>query len=299
MDPVLAETLEAESSAALPEAAPGRARVEALRIWQPAGGTVAVSRIVGVAADHGGRPARLAHHAVVDADRDAADALAGILLDDASLLDTWTGTPREDPPRPAPRAGAPARESAREALRALTEHAGAWAAHLAELASARGGAPAAVLVPEGTAMRPLLAAIVEAAADPTRLRVETLADRVATARPSLLVLWASARPAGMAVVADWSARRGTDAPPDRPAVPAPPPTTRRPAPATAELDLSGLPSPPGLPGAATGDRRGSPARPPRSSPRPARGSTLPVIACYALGAVAGAAAVALAWAAWR
>jgi hypothetical protein len=306
MDPTLARALASESGASLPPRA-GNSPSCVVRLWSPRPGAVAITRIVSIDADHAGRMARLAHHVVLERDDDPGRVILGMLLTPGALLDAWHGEPRLLARRHAP---ITAGSGSTAAFGDLTDHPNAWARHLASVASARDGTSSVAVVPPGTPINELVAAIVAASPDASLLRIETSTERVGTARPPLLLLEPAACAPGLRVVADWSERRGVTAPPassggssdTRPAPSTDPAATR------AELDLSRLPPPP-RPRAmarreepATARHRQAMERDESSAGTASRRgdtpSTLPIIAAYAAGAALGAAATALASALW-
>ena len=227
------------------------------RIWSvpyPKSSAVAITRIVPVAADYTGRPARLAHHVILVGAEVKLDALCAILLDQTAFRDTWTDPPTYLEPRtigPGPLTAEI--QASLDALAELTDHSSPWADYLAGQAEEQKPVPCTVLVPQATRMRQLLAAVVSRASDPLALRIETSEDHLVTARPSLLLIGArSSDPSGLTVVADWTDERGIIPPPQltvrSPRVTPQPKQPRH----TALLDLHGLPQPIGSNSSAAG-----------------------------------------------
>lgn len=264
------------------------------RIWPPAPRLVAISRIVPVAADFSGRPARLAHHVVLEPNEASGAVAAALLLDRKTFRDSWAGDPEELPARQAP-APATAGEllSAESAFERLTDAAKPWIGHLAESASRPRDRPAVVLVPAEAPLATLLAALLAARPSAMDARIETSDDRIAESRPSLLLLRAtrSGQPLP-SVIADWSVARGTAPPPCAPAA-----AVRAAAPIRDREDppeLGPLPPPPPALHGRTWDA--APARPAATCAAPlerpeaaADHPTTPEALCaFATGAAAGA-----------
>lgn len=199
-----------------------------------------VTRIVPVPADHTGRPSRLAHHLAIRSAEAAPTGIAALLADPATFRTTWETEPAFLPARTmTPAAAAPPAESL-EALERLTEHGAAWGSHLASLASQLTERPQLVLVPDGTPLRLVMAAIAACSSPGRAVRAETSCDHLVDARPALLVLRPmDDRPMALEPLVDWSNARGGMPPASREPEPARQLAPRRvPGP-----DLSGLQAP--------------------------------------------------------
>jgi GTPase-associated protein 1, N-terminal domain type 2 len=217
-----------------------------LRLWPvttATGPAMVLSRIVPVVADHTGRPARLAHHLVLMGTELTAASIAAVLLDDGVFCQNFQGQPRRLPLRHAPTA-APAAilDSAHAALRALTDHAEGWAAHLAAIGSRTQNEPARLLIPSKAPVQTIIAAIVEKSLRPSALRIATTEDSHGSIATSLVLLQQGV-PGTSRPIADWTNARGTASPPIGPTEPprrTPAAGARRQEPV---LDLSGLAPP--------------------------------------------------------
>jgi hypothetical protein len=264
------------------------------RIWPVGDGLLAISRIVPIAADHTGRPARLAHHVVLAGEEAAGPSIAAMLLDPSWFVDLWTGEPRHLPARPPP---APCRPEdlalAMVAMDHLTTDAGAWASALANRACQLRDVPESILLPPGAPTRQLLAAVLSRLPQALTARIETSDDRIAESRPSLMLLQPGpGRGSIPNVLADWSAGRSTTPPPAAPAAPVA--RQRRPIGGQGpELELGELPSPvpvasawsapanssaSTMADAQTDERRRQPPVPP---------TTTEALGAYAAGTIAG------------
>ena len=262
------------------------------RIWSPAPRMVSLSRIVPIAADYSGRPARLAHHVVLSQGEASGPTAAALLLDPSTFRSAWAGDPRQLPARAAPLPAGPERLAPAVAEFArLTEAAQPWIRHLSRCACGARDVPRVVLVPPGAPVATLLAAILGELRSVVDARIETSDDHAAESRPSLLVLPAGRGRRGLPdVLADWSSVRGTVGPPAAPTAPG----AATPEEAHAMPALDALPAP--LPARITpamGDVR--PPGPPvlaragaaaEDGPRqPTAGEAL---SAFAIGAAAGA-----------
>lgn len=213
----LARMLEHGSTAAITRLGKGvdPERFAIYRLWTVGTARLAVTRIVPVAADYTGRPARLAHHFVLEAEEVSGSTIAAILMDRTLFVNRWEGDPQRlknrvppaDPTASAPAAGCPG-------LTSVTDHGESWERALATEGCRTRASPVAVLVPSECDMRAVLASIARRCEDPRRLSIETSLDHLMDARPSLLVLRDRTIPTtGMQLLADWSTARGAAAPP--------------------------------------------------------------------------------------
>jgi hypothetical protein len=203
-----------------------------------------VSRIVPVIADFSGRQARLAHHVALEPRESTAEQVCSLLLSTDFFLDTWTGDPRWLPVRDLPTVSAERLTEAARAFEAITLNPREWCKFLATMSQRPTNNPQAVLVPPASETRLLLAAIVADATAVAQLRLETSADHLMTARPSVLIINpCSADPAGLALTADWATRQGAASPPATPVRKAASTIAIRDSPLTSPPDLANLPQP--------------------------------------------------------
>lgn len=202
-----------------------------------------LTRIVPIASDYSGRPARLAHHLVFEGQEASGQVLAGSLLEDGVFVDRWDGQPRRLDPRSAPFRSERGRQLADAELLRATRLPEEWSAYLAIEAGKPRISPCTVLLAESADLRLILAAIVARCGRCRRIRIETSEDQLLDARPSLLVLRRPpANREAYEIVADWSESPGETRPPgcSSDAPPHPNPTMRVEGPL---LNLESLPRP--------------------------------------------------------
>ena len=239
----VARLLAAGSTAAVPRLEPGAdaEQFAVYRLWH-VGTSLVLTRIVPVEADYSGRPARLAHHLVLEGPEACGSRAAALLMADGVFRDRWSGEPALLPPKDAPPRIADDRSAwAGACFGMLTEHAAEWERHLAAEAGLRSERPTAVLLPARSDLRAVLAAIVRHSPSGRRIRIETSLDHLPDANPAVLLLRGpGAIPSMVQTAADWSGSRGTAAPPARTPDGEPVPVA---APDGARIDMQALPLP--------------------------------------------------------
>ena len=218
------------------------------RIWPlkiKGGHAVVMTRIVPVANDFSGRPARLAHHLVFEGEEATGETLAACLIAQGLFVDRWDESPRQLAQRSTSVNSGEGRGLEQHGFRATTQYPQEWARFLATQASTPRLAPCTVLLSEQADLQALLADVLVHCGSCRDVRIETSEDHLLDARPSLLVL---RRPpadrAAFEVVADWSVSTGRERPPSHDGGSGP----RKPlAPTSAGplLSLEGLPRPEG------------------------------------------------------
>lgn len=207
------EALEDASAIAVPHSPPGQdaGNAAVVRIWpvpSQAAPAVAVTRVVPVASDYTGRPARLAHHVILREDEATSAGLAALLLAQGVFTDTFQGTPRILEPRAVP--AAPSDEALADSLAQLarlTSDEGNWARYLASESAHLRASPLRLRLPSDTAVQKVLAAIAAHAERPCTLRIATTAGGDAPAASLILAKAGSAGepPADL----DWSRTRNS------------------------------------------------------------------------------------------
>lgn len=194
------------------------------RVWRVTDALIAITRIVPIEADYTGRPARIAHHIVLEREEAHGPTLSALLADPTTFVSAWSGAPQTLPVRSVPRyERRSSRQSQTSPLEALTDHAQLWERHLASSVTQARARPLGILLPSRSPLRSIIGSIVWHCEDASKIRLETSLDHVVSASPSLLLLRdRSARTVGLEIGADWSVARGTAPPPDK----APAPTGR-------------------------------------------------------------------------
>jgi hypothetical protein len=192
------------------------------RIWRVTDGLTAITRIVPIEADYTGRPARLAHHVVLEGEEADGSTIAALLANPATFMSTWNGPPQTLPAKSVPLPEGPgSRHGQASPLETMTDHAVRWERHLASAATTARSRPLTILLPSRSPLRSIVGSIARHCDDAGRIRLETSLDHLVSASPSLLLLRdRSARTVGLEVGADWSVARGTSPPPDETTAPA-------------------------------------------------------------------------------